>query len=154
MRWAPSAFNEQPWRLIYALRQDEADFKRLLDLLVPYNQLWAENAAMLVLALTTEFFEKNGKPNHTAKYDLGLGIGNLIHQALAEGLQVHQAAGYDAEKARDVFGLPEGIQSVCLMAIGKPAPLEEVHEDLKDRAKAPRERKPIEDFAFQGQFPS
>ena len=47
-RWAPSAFNSQPWRFLYA-RRDTEHWPRFLGLLSTYNQSWAKNAAALLI---------------------------------------------------------------------------------------------------------
>ena len=50
-RWAPSAFNYQPWRFLYAHR-DSADWARFLGLLLPFNQSWVQHASVLTFILS------------------------------------------------------------------------------------------------------
>ncbi|HEY6536624.1 MAG TPA: nitroreductase family protein [Candidatus Nitrosocosmicus sp.] len=58
--WAPSSFNNQPWRFIYANRNTKY-WNNLFDLLVESNKLWAKNAALFVVAISNKNFEHSGK---------------------------------------------------------------------------------------------
>src|SRR4051812_29920955 len=55
-RWAPSAFNSQPWRFLYAKRWD-ANWERFLGLLIPWNQGWAHSASVLIYILSDSLME-------------------------------------------------------------------------------------------------
>src|SRR5580704_17376487 len=88
-RWAPSSYNEQPWRYVVATRDDRAQFERLLSCLVEGNQAWAKHVPVLALGIVSLKFAKNGKDNRAAVHDLGLAAGNLVVEATARGLRVH-----------------------------------------------------------------
>ncbi|MGR9000381.1 MAG: nitroreductase family protein, partial [Gammaproteobacteria bacterium] len=101
--WAPSCFNDQPWRFVVCNKAtDEASWQNALTVLVEKNRLWARNAPVLILAVAMENFNHNGKPNRWAMYDTGAASVSICLQATALGMCVHQMGGFDAEKAREV----------------------------------------------------
>lgn len=151
--WAASAMNEQPWRYIYAHHADEANFQKMVDCLLPGNQPWAKNAAVLVLALAKTHFD-NGTPNGAALHDLGLANGNLILEATALGLHGHFMGGFDRAKATELFQLPEGLQPVVMIALGYQGEAEQLEEPFLSREKAPRQRRHHAEIAFQNQLPA
>src|SRR4051812_17765347 len=61
--WAASCFGEEPWRFIVASRSDQAQFERLLGLLVPKNQDWAKHAGALAISAGKKTFTQTGAPN-------------------------------------------------------------------------------------------
>ena len=97
-RWAASSFNEQPWYFIVATKQKLEEHARLLSCLVEKNQQWARLAPVLMVSIAKLNFEKTGKPNRHAFHDVGLAMGNMLVQATALGLFVHQMAGFSPEK--------------------------------------------------------
>src|SRR6185436_6826024 len=105
-RWAPSSFNEQPWSYIIATKDKPDEFAQLLSCLVEKNQQWAQLAPVLMVSVAKLNFEKNGKPNRHAFHDVGLAVANMIVQATAFGLFVHQMAGFSPDKVREIFGVP------------------------------------------------
>jgi nitroreductase len=141
-RWAPSSFNEQPWRFFVATRDDSADFERLLECLAPGNQDWARNAPVLMLSVAKLTFSRNDKPNRHAYHDVGLAVSQLIVQATALGLRVHQMAGYDVDKARETYVIPEGFDPVAAMAIGYSG----------EEMPSSRSRRPQDETAFSGRW--
>ena len=147
--WAASSANGQPWVFAYAHRADEANFQRLLDCLVPANQAWAKQAAVLVLALARTTLP-NGKPNDWARHDVGAATTTLLLQATAQGLHGHVMAGFDAQKTRQVFTLPDNIEPVTFTALGHQGPPEQLEEPNRTREAAPRTRKPVSEIAFAG----
>jgi nitroreductase len=153
-RWAPSSFNEQPWRFVVADRHADAEaFARLLAALVESNQAWVRFAPVLGFSIAKLSFERTGKPNRHAWHDVGLAMGSLLVEATARGLAVHQMAGYDADKARAACGLPEGFEPVAAFTIGystDPASLEKLEERTRAREAAPRTRRLVREFAFAG----
>jgi nitroreductase len=151
-RWAPSSYNEQPWYFIFARQEESEEFDRLLACLTPGNQIWARHAPVLMLAVAKLFFERNGKPNRHALYDLGQAVAYLTIQATAQGLFLHQMGGFDIDKARQTFGIPDGFEPVVAIAIGYYGDPDQLPEDLKSREQAPRRRRPLRDFIFAGKW--
>mgnify|MGYP001366033122 CR=1 FL=1 len=151
-RWAPSSYNEQPWHYIVATQDEPEAYEKLLSVLVEPNQAWAKNAPVLALGVISNNFARNGKSNRAAVHDLGLASGNLVLEATARGLCVHQMIGLDPEKAREIFAIPEGYEAYTALAIGYKADANDVAEELAKRDAGTRERKPLHEFVFGGQF--
>ena len=151
-RWAPSSFNEQPWAYIVATKDDKENFEKMLSVLVDFNVQWAKSAPVLALAVAKLAFANNNAPNRNAQYDTGAATALLSVEATARGLAVHQMAGFDAEKARQAFGIPKGWEPIAALAIGYPGDPASLPAPLKDREMAPRTRKPIAEFVMSGQW--
>jgi nitroreductase len=151
-RWAPSCFNEQPWRFIVETQNEPEGYQRLLECLVPFNQSWAGKAPVLMLSVARTHFSQNDKPNRHAEHDVGLATESLTLQAQALGLAVHQMAGFDDEAARKAYAIPDGYQPVAAIAVGYPGRADGLDEKLAERERAPRVRKPLEEIFFSGQW--
>jgi len=148
-RWAASSFNEQPWRFLMGFRGDSA-YKKIFESLGEYNQKWARTAPVLILGAAKTKFSHNGTDNRNALYDLGAAASYMTLQAAALGLATHQMAGFDAEKAKKLFGIPDEYVMGAAIALGyqgEPAALED--ETLIQRESAPRARKPLGEFVFK-----
>lgn len=151
-RWTASAFNEQPWRFLVALRDQTEEFERMLGCLVPGNQQWARNAGALILTVVHETFARNDKPNGTAFYDVGQAASALALQATELGLRVHQMAGIDRDKIRETYGVPQGYAPLTGIAVGYSGQLDDLPEGFREAEAAPRERKPHAEFVFSGNW--
>ena len=150
-RWAASSFNEQPWSFIVAGREDGDAFEGLLGSLVEANQAWAGNAGVLILTVISRSFSRNDKPNRVAEHDLGLAAANLTIQATALGLASHQMAGVNLARARQTYNIPDSHDPVTMIALGYAAdPASISDEQLAERDRAPRSRKPLAEFVFGG----
>ena len=149
-RWAASASNEQPWAFLVATRQDSKNYEEMLNVLVDSNRSWANKAPVLIQTFAHTRFEKDGRPNRHAFYDLGQAAANLSLQATALGLMTHQMAGFNVEAAREHFAVPEGWGPVSMIALGYPGDPESLTEKLRERETAQRQRKPLETFVFSG----
>jgi nitroreductase len=151
-RWAPSSYNEQPWSFIVASREEPEEFQMLLSCLVDANQEWAKAAPVLVLGVVSLRFARNGKENRAAVHDLGLAAANLVFEATARGLFVHQMIGILPDKAREVYGIPEDSQAWTAMAIGYKGDPATSPDKLKERDLTPRQRKPLRQIVFAGRW--
>jgi nitroreductase len=151
-RWAASSYNEQPWNYLVATKGNPQEFGRLLSCLVEANQAWAKAAPVLVLGVVSLRFAKNNKDNRAAVHDLGLAAGNLVVEATARNLSVHQMIGILPGKAREVYHIPEHFEAWTAMAIGYKADSANLPDPLKERDQAPRQRKPLNEFVFTGQW--
>jgi nitroreductase len=151
-RWAPSCFNEQPWRFVVARRESQAEFDRLLSCLDEKNRRWAKVAAVLILSVASKVFAKSGKANRHALHDVGLAVAQLTFQATALGLGVHQMAGFSTERARDRYGIPDEFEPVAVLAVGYPGNPDSLPDDLRERELAGRSRKPQPELAFAGEW--
>jgi nitroreductase len=148
-RWAPSSYNEQPWRYIVATKDNSAEFERLLSCLVEGNQEWARHAPVLALGVVSLSFARNGKPNKTAHHDLGLAAAHLTVEATSRGLSVHQMAGILPERAKELYEVPDGFEVLTALAIGYPG---SPTGELGKRDQSPRSRRPLREFVFSGSF--
>jgi nitroreductase len=151
-RWAPSSSNEQPWAYIVGTREDHENFAKMLSVLIEFNAAWAKNAPVLALAVAELNFAKNNAPNRNAQYDTGAATALLSVEATARGLAVHQMAGFDPAKAREVFAIPAGWEAIAAIAIGYPGDPNSLPQHLKDRELAPRTRKPLSEFVMAGHW--
>jgi nitroreductase len=149
-RWSPSSSNEQPWVYFVATRDDQENFANLLSILVEANSLWAKDAPVLALALAELSFASSKSPNRNAQYDVGAASAYLTMEATSRGLQVHQMGGYNADKAREVLGIPEGWQPIAALTIGYPGDPTSLPDKLRERELLPRKRKPIREFVMAG----
>lgn len=151
-RWAPSSYNAQPWYFIVAKKDDSKNYQKILDSFVEFNQSWAKGAPVLALSVAAEKFAHNQQPNRHAFHDVGQAAASLAYQANALGLQVHQMAGILPDKARELFSIPEGYEPVAGFAIGYPGDASSLPDQLRERENAPRERKPLNSFVFEGKW--
>ena len=151
-RWAASSYNEQPWNYLVAARENPAEFERMLGCLVEANQTWAKTAPVLVLGVVSLQFAKNKQDNRAAVHDLGLASGNLVIEATARGLSVHQMIGILPDKAREVYQIPEHFEAWTAMTIGYQAEPAKMPDSLRERDLTPRQRKRLSKFVFTGQW--
>lgn len=154
-RWAPSAFNYQPWRLLYAKRES-ADWQRFLDLLLPFNAGWAQHASALVFILSDTLIVPPGgseaKPSHSHSFDTGAAWALLALQATRLGYQAHGMTGIDFERVRSELRVPERYRIEAAVAVGRRGDAATLPEALQARER-PSDRHPLERFAFAGAFP-
>lgn len=149
-RWAPSCFNEQPWRFLVATRDKPAAFDAMLQCLSEGNRSWAVNAAALLITVASTRFAGSGKHNRHAWHDVGLATALLSVQATALGLAVHPMAGFDAAAVRSGYGVPEEFEPVAAIAIGHTGNADTLPEPMRERERAPRIRKPLAELVYEG----
>jgi nitroreductase len=149
-RWAPSSFNAQQWRALYARRNTD-HWPVFFDLLVDANKSWAKSAAVLVLFISRKRFEYNDEPSITHSYDTGAAWENFALQGFRQGLVVHGMEGFDYERARSELRIPEEYSVEAMAAIGRPAPKEVLPEKLQAR-EAPTNRRKVEQSVREGVF--
>lgn len=152
-RWAPSCFNDQP-RFFLVFDGADAEALEVARGCLVEGNAWALKAPVLMLSVARETFVHNGKPNRWAQHDAGLATENLLLEAVDLGLAAHPMAGYDADRARTDFGIPEGFTPIAMIAIGYPyqGGLDDLDEKQKGKELAGRERKAIGEIAFAGKW--
>ena len=153
VRWAPSSYNEQPWRFIVASK-DEKHYQKLFDCLKDGNKEWAGNAPVLGVSVVKLYFDKNEKPNRHAFHDVGMAMSSLIVQATTMDLYVHQMAGFYPEKIRESFNLPEGYEAVAMFVIGYLGDPDKLSEKRKNSEMKKRSRNEIDTFVFGDEWGS
>jgi nitroreductase len=147
-RWAPSSFNEQPWRYFVGQRES-ATWNKIFSTLVPFNQEWARTAPVLILGVAKTHFSHNESPNNYAIHDLGAADVLITLEAASLGLHTHQMAGFDWAKAREAFEIPETYAIGSVMALGyqaDPSALPNAH--YQSQEQMPRSRKPLSDLVL------
>jgi nitroreductase len=145
--WAASSYGEQPWRFLVGKKGD-ATYAKIFDALVEFNQGWAKSAPVLVLSVGKKTFTQNGVPNDYALHDTGMASASMALQATALGLHTHGMGGFDKDKARANFGIPEDFAIGAVWALGYLGDPATLPEPMQAMEKAPRTRKPLPEFVF------
>jgi len=152
-RWAPSCFGEEPWRYIVCDKTtNKTAWDKSFSCLAEGNQSWAVNAPVLILALANAFFSHNAKPNRWSQYDTGAASMSLCIQATTMGLMVHQMGGFSAEKAAELFSIPDQYISMAMMAVGYQLPEDEIAQEVMERESSGRQRNPLAEQFFDGEL--
>jgi nitroreductase len=149
-RWAPSSFNTQQWRALYARRESE-HWATFLGLLGEGNKTWAQNAAALVVFIARRIFDYNGEPSITHSYDCGAAWQNFALQGFSQGLVVHGMEGFDYERARSELKIPDDFQVEAMAAVGKPGDKADLPEKLQ-QAESPNDRRKLGKSICEGPF--
>lgn len=150
-RWAPSSYNNQPWRFVYALRNTPA-WQIFLDLLVPANKVWAQKGAALIVVTSHRLFSYNNKPSRTHSFDTGAACENMALQGHAMGLVIHGMEGFSYERARVVLHIPQEYDVEAMFVVGKLGKIEELPEELQKSEEQPTDRRPIADCVTEGRW--
>lgn len=154
-RWAPSCYGAQPWRfLLWRRREDPDNWARAFACLAEANQIWAQHAALLLLAVADSEFSHNGKPNRWAQYDTGAASMSLCAQAAALDIMTHQMGGFNADRIRAEFAIPERFQCMAMIAAGYQLPERNIPEAFKEREYRERQRLPLDTIVFDGTWNS
>jgi nitroreductase len=150
-RWAPSSRNEQPWRFLVFDGSDPDALDQARSCLTEGNS-WARRAPLLLLSVAKNTYTRDGSPNRYSQHDQGLASENLVLQAVALGLSAHQMGGFDSQRARDLFGIPDGFTPTAMIAISYPGDVEDLPPHLQEREQSPRSRKPLGEIAFSARW--
>jgi nitroreductase len=146
---APSCNNEQPWIFVFTTQQDRKVFDDYLGFMVEANQIWAKYAYAIMISMARTKFSFSGKPNRYAFHDTGMAVSNLLLQALAMDVYVHQMAGFSVEKVKKYFNLNDDIEPVAMMTIGYLGDGVSLNPELLKRDEKKRPRKSINEFSFK-----
>ena len=150
---APSAYNYQPWKFLYA-KNGDANWERFLSHLVPFNQSWAKTASVLIYIVSdTQMRQPDGtaNPAYTNSFDAGAAWAQMALQATAMGYHAHGMIGLDIAKASEDLKIPDGYRLEAAIAIGRKAPADLLPEGLRER-EVPSGRKPVGEIAVAGNF--
>jgi nitroreductase len=155
-RWAPSAFNSQPWRFLYA-RRDDDDWPLFLSCLIPWNQDWAHSASALIYVLsdTLPLTDKAGAPatSHTHSFDAGAAWACLALQATKLGYFAHGMSGIELDRARVELRVPDRFRIEAAVAVGRLGDPATLSDKLRAR-EVPSDRRPLQERVFHGRFPA
>jgi nitroreductase len=149
-RWAPSSYNNQPWRFIYATNDDK-EFSTFLDIMVDVNRAWCEKASVAMVLCSKKHFEYNGKYSRTHSFDAGSAWENLAIQGVSMGLVIHALEGFDYDRARKELNIPDEYDIECMIVAGKKDDCENLSEELQKREVC-TDRKPLAEIIHKGTF--
>ena len=146
-RWAPSSRNEQPWRYIVFTDDNPEKLEKARSVLLEINN-YAKLAPILICAITKKTYSDNGVYNKLHFHDLGAANENMFLESFNQDLIMHEMGGFDREKAREVFSIPDDYEIGIMIAIGYQDSHEILPERFKGKINSPRERKPLSEIAF------
>jgi nitroreductase len=145
-RFAPSCFNEQPWRFILAI--SEEDREKMMLVLTEQNKLWAINAPVLILIVSKNKFDSSDKENRWSSFDSGTAWGYLSLEAQRRGLITHAMGGFSVERAKESYKLGDNYTPMAVIALGRYGDVESLNDDLKKR-EHPSSRKETAELLFK-----
>ncbi len=146
-RWAASSYNEQPWRFLVGHRGDPT-YQKIFESLAEFNQMWAKSAPVLILSAGKKTFTQNGAPDRYGLHDTGAATAYIALQATALGFHTHSMGGFDYDKARAAFNIPEDFDIGAVTALGYLGDADTLPDQMKQQETAPRQRKPLSEFIF------
>ncbi len=149
-RWAPSSFNNQPWRFVYTKR-DTVHWDTFFGFLAEGNRTWAKNAAVLIVTISKTTFDRNNKHSRTHSFDTGSAWENLALQGTLKGLVVHGMQGFNYEKTAQTLGVPDEYSVEMMIAVGRPGNTDDLPEKLQ-KGEEPSGRKSISEIVSEGEF--
>ncbi len=125
-RWAPSWANTQCAR--YVVVRDPGTKAKLAEAMVPPTPaIAAVREAPVVIVACAELGKsgyKKGSPvtnkGDWFMFDVALGMQNLALAALSRGLGTVHVGTFDAEKAEEILGIPEGVVVASMTPLGYP----------------------------------
>jgi len=146
-RWAPSSRNEQPWRYIVFTNDNPEMLRKAQSVLKEIND-YAKRAPILMCAITRKTYSEDGKPNRLHFHDLGAANENMFLESFNQGLIMHEMGGFDVQKAREVFNIPESYEVGIMIAIGYQDTHDVLPSRFREKAFSPRIRKPLSEIVF------
>ena len=149
-RWAPSSYNNQPWRFLFARQGDEA-WPLFFDALVDFNKKWTANADTLIVAFSRDNFLHNNKPSRTAPFDTGAAWMSLAIEAHLKGFVAHGMEGFNYDLIKKNLQIPDGYTVHAMIAVGKPGPIEKLPEEIR-KQEVPSDRRALNEMVLHGVF--
>jgi nitroreductase len=138
--YAPSCFNNQPWRFVVINAPETLAKARsaLTD-----GNYWAKKAPALVVVATRSGLDcQLSDGRDYAFFDCGLATENLLLQAVKEGLYAHPMAGFDPPLVKTAIGIPDDYTVITLVALGSPGSDAHLSKKHLQGEKMARTRKP------------
>ena len=149
-RWAPSSYNNQPWRYLYSRRGDKA-WDTMYNALIDWNKKWCATADTLVVVLTRNNFEHNNKPSITAQFDTGASWMCLALEAHARNIVAHGMQGFNYAAIKEAFQIPDSYTINAMVAIGRPGNKDSLPPEMKEK-EVPSDRKSLTSIVSRGVF--
>ena len=144
-RWAPSAFNNQPWRFL-VVTEDDPEALSLARATLNTGNAWALRAPTLIYALARTRTRRKNRPNRHHLFELGMAVALMALQAVEEGLVLHQMAGYDRAALREAFGIDEQYALMTAIAVGYPGDPQLLDDDDRASETQARRRRSQDDW--------
>jgi nitroreductase len=114
---APTAANRQPFQLIVLHTQGkEKDLQRI------YEREWFTRAPLVIFACAVKdqaWTREDGKSY--VDVDVAIAMDHLILAATELGLGTCWIGTIDQQAAREILGLPDGVEAVVMTPLGYPA---------------------------------
>ncbi len=152
-RWAPSCFNDQPWRFIVCDKTTNPEaWNKALDCINEWNQGWCKNAPVLAIVCHDTIFDNNGKSNKWGAYDTGAATISAVYKAMQLGIFSHQMGGFDLDKTIEVFEIPDRYKPISVLAMGYKDTATKLDEKYKQSEISESERKYPESMIFDGKW--
>jgi len=149
-KWAPSCFNDQPWRFIY-VKNNTPNWEKMYSLLTESNKIWTSKAAVLVLVISKQIFDYNNQPSRTASFDTGAAWENLALEAATRNLVARAMAGFDYDQAKKTFKVPDDYKVEAMIALGRPGRTEDLPAKMQT-TEFPSDRKKQALIVAEGEF--
>lgn len=146
-----SCFNKQPWRFVFVY--EPKMLKKMHEALSSGNE-WAQKASMIIAVLSKKDYDCVIRDREYYQFDSGMATAHLILRATELDLVAHPIAGYSPRKTREILEIPEDIDVIALVIVGKRS--DKINPDLSDKQIAVEterpERIPIEIFVFHNKY--
>ena len=148
-----SCFNKQPWRFIFVYEPDTLASMR--DVMSKGNE-WTFDASMIIVVLSKKEYDCVIRDREYYLFDVGMATAFIILRATELGLVAHPIAGYSPRKTREVLGIPEDMDVVTLVNVGRHADaISPVLSEQQVEAERERpERLPLEEIAYFNRYPA
>jgi nitroreductase len=137
IRLSPSCFNNQPWRYVFVT--DEKKRKEMRSVLSKGNE-WAYYASMYVAVCARKTDDCVIYDREYFLFDTGIATGFLMLQATDLGFVAHPIAGYSPKKTREILGIPNDMQVITLVVIGKKK--DELRKELSEKQQEVERKRP------------
>ncbi|MER5176090.1 MAG: nitroreductase family protein [Candidatus Nitrosocosmicus sp.] len=146
-RWAPSSRNEQSWHYFVFTNDNPNKLKEAQSVLLEVNS-YAKRAPILICAIAKKNYSDNGNYNILHFHDLGAANENMFLESFNQGLIMHEMGGFNSEKAKELFEIPEDCQIGIMIAIGYQDTHDLLPNRYKEKSLLPRERKSLSEIVF------
>jgi nitroreductase len=152
-RWAPSCFGDEPWRfMVWDINHDKEAYRRAFSCIGKWNQKWVRTAPVIMASLADNIFRKNGEPNRWGQHDTGLATENILLQAFSLGLAAHPMGGFDGDKLKTEFNIPDRFTPMAFIAIGYQDDVNVLGPEHAAEEIKPRVRLPLGDTFFDSSW--
>ncbi|GAA0380862.1 nitroreductase family protein [Paenibacillus motobuensis] len=146
--WAPSSFNDQPWRFIVAkTEQQRSVFHQFIN---EFNLTWVSTAPVLIV-VASDKLRDNGDPNGAHAFDAGAAWASMAIQATLLGMVTHALGGIDRHKARHLLNIPDNFEIHALIALGYHGDKSLLPEGIQQR-EVPNGRRPLNELVYEGKI--